>query len=338
MTSKHKGEDYKTSAVEYYLIGDKSQIEVCEIFKCTPRSLLRWVEKYNNEGEIKRHNRNPVAYKVRKEHVKFMLDEIKKNKTITMSELKEKIKYKFDIELSRFHINRLVRNNNVTLKITRIRHEPNKRFGKDIHIPEKLKEFYDEIKKYKLEDIICIDETSISGIQKRHHCYSELGKRCVIKTQSQQIFKKYTGIFAISSEGVLGWDLYEKSGINTGRMIEFLEAHITNKFSNKLIILDNASAHRPEVIKTLVGKNNTLLYSVPYQHFTNSIENYFSMFKSRLQKLHGMTHSELKKNIEKVISEIPKEKYKNIIRGTYKRDEKFVRTPSNRTRKVKNYL
>ena len=34
MTSRHKSEDYKLSAVEYYLVGDKSQIEVCEIFKC----------------------------------------------------------------------------------------------------------------------------------------------------------------------------------------------------------------------------------------------------------------------------------------------------------------
>jgi len=29
MTSKHKSEDYKLSAVEYYLVGDKSQLEVC---------------------------------------------------------------------------------------------------------------------------------------------------------------------------------------------------------------------------------------------------------------------------------------------------------------------
>jgi transposase-like protein len=43
MTSRHKSEDYKTTAVEHYLVGDKSQLEVCEIFKCTPRSLMRWV-------------------------------------------------------------------------------------------------------------------------------------------------------------------------------------------------------------------------------------------------------------------------------------------------------
>jgi transposase-like protein len=47
MTTKHKSEDYKISAVEYYLVGDKSQVETCKIFKCSPRSLLRWVFSKN---------------------------------------------------------------------------------------------------------------------------------------------------------------------------------------------------------------------------------------------------------------------------------------------------
>ena len=337
MTSKHKSEDYKKSAVEYYLVGDKSQLEVCEIFKCSARSLMRWVEKYEKEGEIKRQNRKPVAYKVRKEHVKLLLDEITKNKTITMSELMLKLKEKFNVSLSRFHINRIINDNNITLKITRIRHEPVKRFGKDIDINKKLDEFYEEIKQYKLEDIICIDETSIGSLQKRKHCYNKLGKRCIIKTSSQEVFKKYTGIFSISTEGVLGWDLYDKGGIDSNRLYDFLQEHITTKFKNKLIILDNASSHRNAKIKELVNKHNNLLYSVPYQHFTNSIENFFSMFKSRLQKLEGLKYEELKKNIEKVVREIPKEKYKNIIRGTYKRPIGFIRKPSNRTRKLKNY-
>lgn len=29
----HKSEDYKKSAVDYYLISDESQVEVCKIFK-----------------------------------------------------------------------------------------------------------------------------------------------------------------------------------------------------------------------------------------------------------------------------------------------------------------
>ena len=160
------------------------------------------------------------------------------------------------------------------------------------------------------------------------------------KTSSQEVFKKYTGIFAISYNGVLGWDLYEKGGIDSDRLYEFLEKHITKKCKNKLIILDNASSHRNEKIKELLNKHNTLLYglSTTYQHFTNSIENYFSMMKSRLQKLDGLTHKELKTNIEKVIKDIPKEKYENIIKGTYNRTKKYSKKPSNRRKTLKNYL
>jgi hypothetical protein len=158
--------------------------------------------------------------------------------------------------------NRILTDNNITLKITKIRHEPNKRFGKDININDKLKEFYKEIKKYDIKDIISIDETSISGLQKRNHCYSELGKRCVIKTQSQEVFKKYTAIFAINYKGVIGWTLYEKGGIDSLRLKKFLEDNIISKYKNKVIILDNASSHRNEIIKNLINKNNKLLYSI----------------------------------------------------------------------------
>ena len=333
-----KSNDYKITAVNYYLVEDKTQEEVCKIFKCNPRSLMRWVERYKKDGNVDIHYRKPIAYKVKKEYVEFLLQEIKNNKTITLQELLQKLKDKYKgVDLTTTQIFRVIKDNNITLKITRIRHEPVKRFGKDIDINANIKKFYEEVKKYKIEDIICIDETSIKSLQKRNHCYSSKGKRCVIKTQSQEVFKKYTGIFAISVNGVEGWDLYEKSGINTDRLIEFLEKHITEKYKNKLIILDNASSHRNQRIKDLVNKHNNILYAVPYQHFTNSIENYFSMLKSRLQKLDGLTHIKLKENITKVISEIPKEKYKNIFKGAYERPEKYV--AKNKTRKVKkNYL
>ena len=74
-----------------------------------------------------------------------------------------------------------------------IRHEPVLRFGKEIDINNNIKEFYKEVKKYKIEDIICIDESSINALQNRYHCYNDIGKRCVIKTQSasQRCIKMY---------------------------------------------------------------------------------------------------------------------------------------------------
>ena len=87
----HKSNDYKLTAVQYYLVEDKTQEDVCNIFKCSRRSLMRWVDKYKKDGEITGYERIPKAYKVHKEHVKFLLDEIKTNKTVTMEELKTKI-------------------------------------------------------------------------------------------------------------------------------------------------------------------------------------------------------------------------------------------------------
>ena len=74
----HKSEDYKLSAVDYYLTEDKSQEDICKIFKCSARSLMRWVDKYKKDGELTGYNRIPKAYKVHKEHVEFLLQEIKK--------------------------------------------------------------------------------------------------------------------------------------------------------------------------------------------------------------------------------------------------------------------
>ena len=57
-----------------------------------------------------------------------------------------------------------------------------------------------------------------------------------------------------------------------------------------------------------------------------------------MHKLEGLTHNELKLNIKKVIKGIPKEKYENIIKGTYNRNEKYVKKISNRIKIPKKYL
>jgi hypothetical protein len=60
------------------------------------------------------------------------LDEMKKNKTITIEVFLSKLKDKFkDLELTRKHLADIIKDNNVSLKLTHIRHVPNKSFGKD---------------------------------------------------------------------------------------------------------------------------------------------------------------------------------------------------------------
>lgn len=332
--SYHKSEDYKITAVEYYLTQNNNQTKTCKIFKCSRRSLIRWVDKYKISKTIKRKSKIPIAYKLKKDEVNYIIDIIKNDKTITMKDLLYRIKQKYpDFDISRRHLSNIIKDNNITLKLTRFRHEPKTRFKKPIFINKQLKLFYNKVKLYDINDIICLDETSIKSLQKRNFCYSEKGKRCVLKTENNEVFKKYTCVFAISTKGVLGWYLYEKGGINTERLYNFLEKHIANKYKNKLIIMDNASSHRNHLIKDLINENNELLYSVPYQHYTNAIENWFSVLKSKLQKKEGLIYNKLKRNIQNSIEEIQTNTFLNIFKGSYNRTDYKIKHKQNKTKK-----
>ena len=108
---------------------------------------------------------------------------------------------------------------------------------------------------------------------------------------------------------------YKKGEIDSNRMVGFINKFINGKYKNKLLILDNASSHRNKLVKDVIKKDNNLLYTVPYQHYTNAIEGYFN-----------------------VLDEIPIHIYKNLIKGAYDRSEKYVKRPSTRKRKPKKYL
>ena len=92
---KHKGEDYKVSAVKYYLDNEVSYVKTCEIFKCSERSLKRWIDRYLLERSIKRHNRLPVSYKITKEQVKYAIKKVKQNEQLSMKELVKIVKKKY---------------------------------------------------------------------------------------------------------------------------------------------------------------------------------------------------------------------------------------------------
>ena len=63
---RHKSIDYKLTAVQYYLVEDKTQEDVCKIFKCTPRSLMRWIERYKNEGNVIFITENQLLIKLKR--------------------------------------------------------------------------------------------------------------------------------------------------------------------------------------------------------------------------------------------------------------------------------
>lgn len=61
------------------------------------------------------------------------------------------------------------------------------------------------------------------------------------------------------------------------------------------------------------------------------------MLKSRLQKLNGLSHDKINENITKVVKDIPIPIYRKLFEGSYKRPEVYVKKPSKRVKKLKNY-
>jgi hypothetical protein len=56
-----------------------------------------------------------------------------------------------------------------------------------------------------------------------NYCRNDLGKRCIIKTDDNAVFKKYSLVVAISNKKCLGYKLYENGAVNADRFNDFLK-------------------------------------------------------------------------------------------------------------------
>jgi transposase-like protein len=62
---KQYSNDYKLTAVKYYLENDKPMCYVCnKIFKCKYQSLSKWKIRFQKEGKIIRKERNNPKIKI----------------------------------------------------------------------------------------------------------------------------------------------------------------------------------------------------------------------------------------------------------------------------------
>ena len=258
---KRKSEDYKISTVEYYLDYDTSYAETCRIFKCYERSLKRWIDKYEKEQSIKICKRKPISYKITKQQVEYAIKVLKENEQITMEELVKEVKKKYPtFDITPQHLGKVIRDNNITRKRTRHQHFPKTKYGKPIDRQLELNKFYSEVDKYPLNKIICLDETSIKPSMILEYSRCRLGKRCVIKTDDNIVFQKFTLLVAISNSKCIGYKLYQKGGMTKERLVDFLENNVFNKYKNHLIILDNAGSHNNEYVKSkIINSGNKYL-------------------------------------------------------------------------------
>ena len=181
---KHKTEDYKLSAVKYYLSNSFSLDYVCNIFGCKKQSLARWIERYKDVKELKRHNRTNISYKITKEQLVYAIRMLNNNEQITMIELKKLILLKYpEFNITSQHLGIVLRDNNITRKRTKHQHFPKTRYGIETDKKKELDNFYNEIRKYPLGDLpkyaISTYDNRFNMLKPEYHTYifHESGRR-----------------------------------------------------------------------------------------------------------------------------------------------------------------
>jgi transposase len=252
-----------------------------------------------------------------------------------------KRKYK-DFDITPQHLGSIIRNNNRTRKRTRHQHYPKERRKQLTDKNKEMEAFYTEVHKYPLDKIICLDETSIGSHLKPSYSRCFIGKRCVIKTNNNFVFRSFTLLVAINNSKCVGKFFYEKGGTTKERMVEFIETQIAPKYKDHLIILDNARSHNNDMVREAILKSgNKYLFTIPYSPVTNSVEMYFNQIKTYIKKNRDVyTFNGLKNNIDKAIDKVKPENYKNYFQYSYgiQEDITYKRKPSTRKRKLKNYI
>jgi transposase-like protein/transposase len=340
---KQKGDDYKLTAVNYYINNDDTMDNTCKIFDCKKPSLHRWIKQYKTQKNIIRKPRRAVSYKIKKEQVKTALNMIDTNEQLTMEELLFNMKQKYDdLDITRQHLGRVIRANNRTRKRTRHQHYPKERRKQLTDKNKEMEAFYNEVHKYPIDKIICLDETSVGSHLKPSYSRCYIGKRCVIKTDNNFVFRSFTLLVAINNSKCVGKIFYEKGGTTKERMVEFIETQIAPKYKDHLIILDNARSHNNDMVREAILKSgNKYLFTIPYSPITNSIEMYFNQIKTHIKKNRNVyTFEELGKNVDKAIDKVKPENYKNYFEyayGTTNRTPLYTRKPSTRKLKPKKY-
>lgn len=337
---KQSTSDLKLKAVGYYK-KIKNYTKVCKIFGCSERSLKRWVERFDNTGSIERKDRKQGSYKIKQKHIDFIKKTLKSNNTIHMKILHKLLKDAFPkLNISRQYLSDIIRDNNITRKRATFKHFPKTYKGQPRDEKEEFKAFFKVIEKYKLKDIICIDETSISTSLSTNYCRNDLGKRCVIKTDNNNVFQKYSLVVAINNKKCIKHKLYDKGAVNGERFNKFLKS-ICEDVKGKLIILDNGQIHKKEETKKIIkDSGNFLLYTLPYSPRLNCIEQWFNQVKHYMKIYKSKDYDELKENLKKSIKNITKENYKNYFiyayNKKYYKENKLI-SISNKRRNPKIY-
>ena len=125
----HHTEDYKKSAVKYYVRQNENIRNTCKIFDCKKSSLQRWITRYKTQKNIHRKTRSNHNLKITPEITQFVKQYVRKYNTTTLWELSKLVYEKYNVHLTDGSIHNILQNHHITRKRLRSKYYPEKKEG-----------------------------------------------------------------------------------------------------------------------------------------------------------------------------------------------------------------
>ena len=311
-------ETIKSSINLYYylrkdnIIGKKRIKYIENTFNIHINTLYSWIKKYFNNKTFDfssyktnfKYNNKKITHDIEI----FVVNSIDNNNNFNIKKIKNNIKTKFNIQLSKSSIYHILHKNNLTYKNITITNIP----IDDDKLNNLKTELKNKINNIDINKFISYDEMSIYLNSKPYKGWSSKGKKCVIKTKNKTIYnKRYSIGMSIDINSNIDFTIKEKA-LDSNKFNKFISK--INKKNNKIIFLDNASIHKNKIFKNDIVKNNwNIIYNIPYHSHLNPIEYVFSLLRKKINSDDVNDYDTLIKTLIEFIKNIDKKSIVNIF-------------------------
>lgn len=289
------------------ILGKKRIKYIETTFNIHINTLYNWINKY---FDLNTHTfnfdtfKNNFKYnnkKITVEIENFIISSIDNNNNFNIKKIKNNIKKKFNISLSKSTVYFVLHKNNFTFKNIIIKNTP----IEDDKLNDLKINLKNKIDNIELDKFISYDEMSICLNSKPYKGWSLVGTECVVKTKNRTIFNKRFSLgMSIDINSNIDFTIKEKA-LDSLKFNKFIKK--INIKNDKIIFLDNASIHKNLSFKNDTIKNKwNIIYNIPYHSHLNPIEFVFSLLRKKINNSNVETLKQLidiiilfKKNINK---------------------------------------
>lgn len=296
------------------ILGKKRINYIKQTFNIHINTLYNWINNfYNSNNNTFNFTNYKSKFKYNNTKINscietFIINSIDNNNNFNIKNIKNNIKIKFNISISKSTIYYVLHKHNLTYKNIIIKNIP----IDNVKLTELRNNLSNSISNIDINKFISYDEMSIYLYSKPYKGWSIKGKPCLIKTKNKTIFSKRFSLgMSIDYNSNIDFTIKENS-LDSFKFNKFIRK--INKKNDKIIFLDNASIHKNFSFNNDVKNYKwNIIYNIPYHSHLNPIEYIFSLLRKKINNNNITDLNQLINTIIDFKNNINKNHVKNIF-------------------------